>query len=193
MEVGQQVDWRHAKVAADSAKARSFGKIDRPVLPAKLDTPSHIRQTLPMPLPDLENERFAHLVRVLERQFRRALERQLEVHSVPFGHWIFLRILWEEEGLSQRELATRSGLTTPTVHTAISKMEASGMVQKIVPKENTSRALVHLTDRGRGLRDVLEPLAVSTNAAAASGIPQENQDMVRETLLRMISNLERLN
>lgn len=145
-----------------------------------------------MAIPDLEGERLAHLVRVLERQFRRALERKLDAYDVPFGQWIFLRILWEEEGLSQRELAKRSGLTTPTVHTAITKMEASGVIQKIVPKENVSRALVHLTERGRALRGVLEPLAISTNAAATAGIPQEDQDKTKATILAMIANLDRL-
>ena len=151
-----------------------------------------LRQSLPMSTPRLEEERIAHLVRLLERQFRRALERQLDVHGVPFGHWIFLRILWEEDGLSQRELATRSGLTTPTVHTAITKMEASGMIEKIVPKQNTSRALVHLTERGRELRGVLEPLAVSTNAAAMTGITQEDRDRTKATILAMIANLSQL-
>lgn len=181
-----------APVAGDDVGCKTAGTARPDEKPVQLDTLSLLHQSSPMPVPDLENERLAHLVRVLERQFRRALERQLEVHGVPFGHWIFLRILWEEEGLSQRELATRSGLTTPTVHTAIKKMEVSGLIQKIVPKENTSRALVHLTDRGRDLRGVLEPLAISTNAAAMAGIPQESQDLAKATLLTMIANLDRL-
>ncbi|MEM9048373.1 MAG: MarR family winged helix-turn-helix transcriptional regulator [Pseudomonadota bacterium] len=141
---------------------------------------------------DLKDERLAHLNSVLERRFRRALERQLEPHGVPFGHWAFLRILWKEEGLSQRELADRSGLTTPTVHAAVTKMEAHGIIVRKVPAGNTTRPLVYLTERGRELRSVLEPLAVSTNAAATVGIPAEDLAKTKATLLRMIAQLAKL-
>lgn len=142
-----------------------------------------------MSLPDLTDERFAHLVIVLERQFRKALEKQLESHGVLFGHWVFLRILWKEDGLSQRELADRAGLTTPTVHTAIAKMEQMGTVQRIVPERNTSRPLIYLTDHGRALRDLLEPLAIETNAAASAGISPADLATTKATMLQMIQSL----
>jgi len=142
-----------------------------------------------MPSLSLEQERFAHIIIVLERKFRRSLEAALEQNGVPYGHWVFLRILWEEEGLSQRELANRAGLTTPTTHTAISKMEALGTVAKIVPKGNTTRPLIYLTDHGKGLRNVLEPLAVSINADASAGVSSDEMANAKLTLLKMINNL----
>ncbi|MEM9198960.1 MAG: MarR family winged helix-turn-helix transcriptional regulator [Pseudomonadota bacterium] len=145
-----------------------------------------------MPVSDLDNERFAHLVYLLERRFRRALERQLEPHGVPFGHWAFLRILWAEEGLSQKELADRTGLTTPTVHAAVTKMEEHGLIVRKVPEGNTTRPLVYLTERGRELRTVLEPLAISTNAAATVGISADDLATTKATLLRMMAQLARI-
>lgn len=142
-----------------------------------------------MPRSSLEDERFAHITIVLERLFRKTLEAQLEPHGVPYGHWVFLRILWQEEGLSQRELADRAGLTTPTTHTAISKMEALGTVTRIVPEGNTTRPLIYLTDHGRALKEVLEPLAVSINAVASEGVPREDLATTKATMLRMIESL----
>ena len=54
------------------------------------------------------NDRLAHLVKHAARSFARALQMRLAVHSVSYGHWSFLRILWESEGLTQRQLE-RSG------------------------------------------------------------------------------------
>jgi len=144
-----------------------------------------------MSRPDLTDERFAHLVLVLERLFRKALETRLEPHGVLFGHWIFLRLLWKEEGLSQRELADRSGLTTPTVHTAIAKMEKMGTVQRIVPEHNTTRPLIYLTDYGRSLKDVLEPLAIETNTLAGSGLSEADLTTTKATILQMIDSLSK--
>jgi hypothetical protein len=33
-------------------------------------------------------------------------------------HWTFLRILWQSDGLTQRELSMRAGVTEPTTFTA---------------------------------------------------------------------------
>lgn len=139
----------------------------------------------------LEEERFAHIIIVLERLFRKTLEQQLEPHGVPYGHWVFLRILWKEEGLSQKELADRAGLTTPTTHTAISKMEELGTVARIVPKGNTTRPLIYLTDHGRALKDILEPLAVTINKAASEGLSSGDLAITKATMLGMIESLSK--
>ena len=48
------------------------------------------------------NDRLAHLVKDATRALVRALQVRLADHSVSFGHWTFLRILWEGDGLTQR-------------------------------------------------------------------------------------------
>lgn len=136
-----------------------------------------------------EQERIAHLVRLLERQFRRSLERRLEKHDVRFGHWEFLRILWHEEGLSQRELAVRSGLTGPTVHTAMNKMEAKGLIVRVVPEGARSRPVIHLSARGRKLEKLLVPQAIESNEVAVNGMTAKEIKASRTLLLKMIHNL----
>src|SRR6056297_1470975 len=77
--------------------------------------------------PDLTDERLARLIRTAARGFNRALSIRLSQHDVTFGQWIFLRILWPEDGLSQRELARRAGVTEPTTHSALRRLEAQGL------------------------------------------------------------------
>ncbi len=136
-----------------------------------------------------EDERLAHLVRLLERQFRRSLQGRLKIHDVMFGHWEFLRILWDEEGLSQKELAHRAGLTGPTAHTALNKMEAKGLIVREVPEGGNSRPVINLSALGRSLRGTLEPLAVSTNDIAVKGMSEEEIAQMRRLLLQMNRNL----
>ena len=49
----------------------------------------------------------------------RALQRRLAEHGVSFGHWTFLRILWERDGLTQRELSDEAGVMEPTTFAAL--------------------------------------------------------------------------
>jgi len=51
------------------------------------------------------DDRLAHLVRDAARAFVRALQWRLAEHDVSFGHWTFLRILWEQDGLTQKQLS----------------------------------------------------------------------------------------
>ena len=46
------------------------------------------------------NDRLAHLVKHAARGLARALQMRLTEHALSYGHWTFLRILWESEGLT---------------------------------------------------------------------------------------------
>ena len=45
---------------------------------------------------------------------------------MSFGHWTFLRILWEHDGLTQRALSEEAGVMEPTTFTALKAMERLG-------------------------------------------------------------------
>lgn len=135
------------------------------------------------------DERVAHLTRLCARGFNRSLTRRLADHGVSFGQWVFLRILWKQEGLTQRELSERANLTEPTVHTALSKLESQGIVVRRTEGGNRRKQHVYLTDQGRDLQAVLEPLAVEANETALRGLDAAEQDRLRATLIRILENL----
>lgn len=54
-----------------------------------------------------------YLVRDTHRAFIRALHARIIGHGITKGQWFFLRALWEEEGLTQRELSQRVGMMEP--------------------------------------------------------------------------------
>src|SRR5207247_859344 len=65
------------------------------------------------------DDRMAHLVKDATRALVKALQRRLAVHGVSFGHWTFLRILWETDGLTQRDLSREAGVMEPTTFAAL--------------------------------------------------------------------------
>lgn len=135
-------------------------------------------------------ERVAHLTRLCARGFNRSLTRRLAETDVSFGQWVFLRILWKEEGLTQRQLSERANLTEPTVHTALAKMEAQGFVSRRTQDGNRRKQHVYLTQRGRDLKSVLEPLAVDANQTALRGLDETQQEALRDMLVHILVNLE---
>jgi len=121
----------------------------------------------------------------------RALQSRLAAHGVTFGHWTFLRILWERDGLTQRELSEEAGVMEPSTFAAIKAMEGLGYVTRGQVPENRKNVYVHLTPRGRALRRKLEPLAEEVNAIAVRGASAGDRAATRRTLRLIIDNLGR--
>ena len=137
------------------------------------------------------NDRLAHLVRDAGRSCVRALQMRLEEHSVSFGHWTFLRILWEHDGLTQRELSGEAGVMEPTTFSALKAMEQLGYVSRRQMPDNRKNVYVFLTPKGRSLKAKLVPLAEDVNRIAVTGLPAADIARSREILLAIIENLAR--
>lgn len=144
----------------------------------------HWREAVP-------DDRLAHLVKDATRALLRALQMRLTAHDVSLGHWAFLRILWEKDGLTQRELSEQAGVMEPTTFSALKTMERLGYVVRRQVPENRKKVFIHLTPKGRLLKEQLVPLAEEVNRVAVEGVPAEHIAATRETLLAIIENLTR--
>jgi MarR family transcriptional regulator, organic hydroperoxide resistance regulator len=135
------------------------------------------------------NDRLAHLVKDATRALVRALQVRLAEHSVSFGHWAFLRILWETEGLTQRELSAEAGVMEPTTYSALNAMEKAGYIERRHGPNNKKNVHVFLTPKGRALKAKLVPLAEEVNRIAVRGVKSAAVAVTRHTLFAIIHNL----
>lgn len=137
----------------------------------------------------LSNERLAHIVKQLSRDFHQVLDEKLQPFEVNRGFWPYLRELWNEEGLSQRELSDRVGFSGPTTNAFIGRMKSADLIELIPIKKGKPRGLVYLTKRGRELRKELEPIAENVNALAVKDMTKEEIELFKNFLLRAHQNL----
>ncbi len=121
------------------------------------------------------NDRLAHLVKDATRALLRALQMRLAGHGVSIGHWTFLRILWEADGITQRELSAQAGVMEPTTFSALKAMEKLGFVTRRQLPD--SRKIV--------------PLAEEVNELAVQAVPAADVAATRRTLLAVLENLAR--
>jgi DNA-binding MarR family transcriptional regulator len=138
---------------------------------------------------DVPDDRMAHLIRDAGRLLAKSLQARLSDQSVSFGHWSFLRILWVTEGLTQRELSDQAGVMEPTTFTALKSMEKEGLIARRQLNGNRRKVHIFLTPKGRELKNVLTPMAEKVNAIALSKMSDEEINVTRSVLLRMIENL----
>jgi MarR family transcriptional regulator, organic hydroperoxide resistance regulator len=137
----------------------------------------------------LHDERMTHLIRTAFRCTSGALQRRLKQQDVLYGHWTFLRILWQTDGVTQRQLSEQAGVTEPSTVTALKAMEKLGYITRQKMTGNKKQIRVFLTSKGMGLRSLVVPCAQEVNRIVVAGIPAEDLAATRRTLLAVIENL----
>jgi DNA-binding MarR family transcriptional regulator len=138
------------------------------------------------PLPFEESIGF--LVRDLNRAIQRDIQARIMGEGVPPGAWYFLRVLWEEDGLTQRELAQRVGMREPTAVIALRGMQASGWIRRLRSEDDKRKVHIFLTPSGRRLRETLLPAAHAVNARASQGLSEGETRMLLALLRRARAN-----
>ena len=156
------------------------------------------RKKVNKPLPEavaqwreaLSDERTTHLIKIAFRRTSRALQLHLSEYSVSYSNWTLLRILWQGDGLTQRSLSERAGVSEPSTFTALKAMENSGYVTRQKMAHNSKENRVFLTPKGAALRPAIVSAAEEVNRVALAGVSVEDALTTRRTLLAMIENLD---
>jgi DNA-binding MarR family transcriptional regulator len=135
------------------------------------------------------DDRIAHLIKDATRALVRSLQNELKKYGVPFSQWAILRVLWTQDGLSQRELSSMAGTMESTTANVVRQMETKGYILRRHLGKNKRKRHVFLTLKGRKLEKKLVPLAEEVNKKARKNIAQEEIKLLRNCLLTMIENL----
>ncbi|RZS31187.1 MarR family transcriptional regulator [Herbihabitans rhizosphaerae] len=103
--------------------------------------------------------------------------------------WALLNRLWEEEGLSQVELAQRTFNDKPNVTRMLAVLERNGYIFR-EPNEQDRRAFsVFLTAEGRQLKESLVGLAEAVLARALEGLVDDDVAALKRILRHIDVNL----
>jgi DNA-binding MarR family transcriptional regulator len=133
---------------------------------------------------------FGYQVRATHRAFDRLLQRHLARHKLNNGFWYVLRVLWEKEGLTQRELAREVNLMESSMVLMLNAMQTAGLVRRDRDQQDKRVMRTYLTPKARALKRKLLPYAGEINAIAANGISAKDRALLLAVLSKMKHNLE---
>jgi DNA-binding MarR family transcriptional regulator len=120
------------------------------------------------------------------------LEKRIAAYGLRRGQWYFLRVLWTQDGLSQRELSARVGMMEPTTVIALRSMEKSGLIRRVRSTDDKRISHVRLTPKAQRMRNELLALARGITQEAEEGIPRDDLAVFRRVIARMTANLDRI-
>jgi DNA-binding MarR family transcriptional regulator len=132
--------------------------------------------------PTRMDESLGYLVRKTHHAMVAQLDARLVDHGISPSTWAFLRRLWDEDGLTQKELADALGLTPPTAVSAIDNLERRGFVERRLNGSDRRKRHIYLTASARQLVAELRPLASEVNDIALA----ELSDAEAKELMRLL-------
>lgn len=139
--------------------------------------------------PFIIKQSVGHLVGLAARLFARALQARFADYGVAVGQWPLLMFLWEQDGLTQKELSRRVQIEEPTTARTLVRMERDGLVRRVRNLKDRREINVWLSEKGRALRDELIPCAQEVNARATHGLSEDDKARISSFLNYVIARL----
>ena len=131
-------------------------------------------------------ESLGYLVNRAARLMASQLAEALRPAGVGIGPWAVLMFLWVRDGMSQAELSRVVAIEPPTMVRTIDRMVRDGLVTRVPDRDDGRVSRIHLTDRGRSLRDELVPKAAAVNAATLGRLTPAEGRMLQRLLGKVV-------
>jgi MarR family transcriptional regulator, organic hydroperoxide resistance regulator len=142
------------------------------------------------PADTLTDRSLSFLVRHAHRAFVARLACGLLPHRVSVAEWAVLRMLWQQEGVTQVALADRMRVQKSSLTPVLSSLERKSFMHRTRREDDRRSQHLFLTERGRRLKAELLPIGVAINRSALVGVDPEQAGLAADLLERVIANLE---
>jgi DNA-binding MarR family transcriptional regulator len=127
-----------------------------------------------------------YLVNRVARSIAHQLADEIGPAGVAIGQWAVLMFLWARDGMSQADLSRAVAIEPPTMVRTIDRMARDGLVTRIADPGDGRVSRIHLTERGRSLRDELVPKAAAVNATTLGRLSPSEGRTLRRLLVKLL-------
>ena len=128
-------------------------------------------------------------INVVAGKMKNELNRSISKYNITAEQWAVLSRLWEEQGITQKDLAERTGKDQPNTGRILDKLEKKGLVNRIPDTQDRRIVLVYLTDTGCELKEKLIPIATDVLIRAQRGIDDKDITYLKQILEKLSRNI----
>lgn len=114
-----------------------------------------------------------YLANHMARLFERGLAARIRPLGLTTGTFPALLELWENDGLTQKQLVERLDIEQATMANTLSRMERDGLIKREKDSGDGRVQRVRLTERARALRDPAIAAATAENEDALFALSDE--------------------
>ncbi|GAA4566314.1 MarR family winged helix-turn-helix transcriptional regulator [Planotetraspora kaengkrachanensis] len=132
------------------------------------------------------------LIRLLTRAqklLRTASDDAMSRHGVRVGQNLVLEVLWETDGLTPGELASRLHVTTPTVVNTATRMESAGLLVRRRDPADGRLVRLYLTPKAQAARQPIEEARRRLAEHATATLTDDERRHMRSALEKIIKRM----
>ena len=115
-------------------------------------------------------------------------DKGIDAFSGEQGKILF--ILWQKDKVTQKELASETGLAKNTITVMLEKMEKNDLIRRITDENDKRKSLVVLTEHAKSLKKCSDKISDKMLKKMYKGFSEEEIDNFEEYLHRIIKNFE---
>lgn len=123
------------------------------------------------------------------KAYRNQIREELSDIGLYAGQEVLLYQLWEEDGLSQKELAARLEVKPQAISKMLSRMESEDVIERRSDPADSRVSRVHLTDEGRALQEPVEEIWDRAESQMLEGFSTAEKSLFRRMLADIYENL----
>ena len=132
----------------------------------------------------------SQIKRLSDRIFGRMLsEQKIDAFNGAQGRILF--VLWQEESISLKELADKTGLAPTTMTNMVDRMEAADLVRRVSDRTDRRKTLLSLTEKARLLKPAYEDVSNQMTEIFYEGFSEAEIEQCEALLRRIYENLRR--
>ncbi|WCN39254.1 MarR family winged helix-turn-helix transcriptional regulator [Aneurinibacillus uraniidurans] len=125
-----------------------------------------------------------------QRKLSHFLLSKFKPYDITTEQWVLVAKLGEENGITQKDLAERTEKDQANVTRIIDLLEKKGLVRREKNSTDRRSMLVHLTDEGEKLREMLAPIEESVVNVSLSGMSEEEKALLKDFLARIAAAIQ---
>lgn len=142
--------------------------------------------TGPVPVPPIG---LGVLLRDGHRAFQRAIQAELATAELTLGEWSHLRVLVDQDGLTQIAVCQRIGIQKASSTAVIDSLERRKLIRRVRNAADRRMYNIFITPHGRELCELARPRVTALNARARAGLTEEDAAALYRIMHTIIDNL----
>jgi len=139
---------------------------------------------------DLYDDFLPYLITRLAHELDSDLIETLRGQRINVARWRILAVLAMGDGITIGEIAARAMLRQSALSRVLMKMEAEQFVRRLAKRDDARFVEVFLTDQGRALFELLDPVVRRRENRLLDGFSRDEADAAFEVMRRLIGNME---
>lgn len=139
----------------------------------------------------VKDQSAGYLANHMARLFARGLTARIKPLGLTTGTFPALLELWENDGLTQKELVERLDIEQATMANTLARMERDGLIRRGRDENDGRVQRIWLTDHARALHAPAIEAAMAENAEALAALSATEQRQFITLMQRIIAGKQR--